>query len=191
MQPLFRQAKGIIEALPRFVHIEDLSFDQIEKPIWADNVVWLNIVCVNGRVGNLALLSKKASLDCGIKNSAVILFELDIDSLKPFPSRTNAFTHLKEYPMTDYDISLLFDLSIKWEEILGAIKESSTSDGLLHNVSFIDEYRGKQVPDGKKSITFRIEIGSLQKTLTASEIESCANAVIKHLNKTLGSVLRS
>jgi phenylalanyl-tRNA synthetase beta chain len=193
---LFRKTKGIIEALPSFVHIEPITFERTDKPIWADDVLWLNIGFGGVRIGNLALLSKKASLDCGIKNSAVMLFELDIDSLKPLPSRTNKFTHLPEYPMTDYDISLLFDLSDKWDKIFEVITSKGitgkgSSDDLLRAVSFVDEYRGRQVPEGKKSVTIRLVIGSLKKTLTSDEIENCANTVIKRLNKSFGAELRS
>jgi phenylalanyl-tRNA synthetase beta chain len=84
---LFRKAKGTIEALPRYVHSEALRFDKIKKPPWSDDVLWLNIIFEDKQIGNLALLSKKASLECGIKNSAVMLFELDIDSIRPLQSR--------------------------------------------------------------------------------------------------------
>ena len=188
---IFKKAKGIIESLPRYVHIEPFVFSQIEKPVWADNVVWLNVSHCGERIGNLALLSKKASLDCGIKNSVVMLFELDIDALKPYPSRTNEFTHIPEYPMTDFDISMLFDLSVKWEEILEVITGKKNPDDLLRDLSYVDEYRGRQIPEGKKSVTIRLVIGSLNKTLTSNDIEGCANAIVKRLKKTLGAELRS
>ena len=188
---IFRRAKGMLEALPRHVHIEPLTFRKTEKPVWADDVLWLNIEHGGVPAGNLALAAKKTSLDCGIKNSAVMLFELDIDSLKPFPSRTNKFTHIPEYPMTDYDISMLFDISVKWEEILAVITGKKNPDDLLRDVSYVDEYRGRQIPEGKKSVTIRLVIGSLKKTLTSNEIESCANSIIKRLGKTLGAEIRS
>ena len=188
---IFRTAKGMLEALPRSVHIEPLTFDKTLKPAWADSVVWLNIICGDGLAGNMGLLSKKASLDCGIKNSVVVLFELDIDSLKPYPSRTNKFTRLPEYPMTDYDVSMLFDQSVRWEEIYSAATGRRGPDDLLRDMYFIDEYRGRQVPSGKKSVTFRLLIGSLTKTLTSEEIENCANAIIKRLKKSIGAELRA
>jgi len=193
---LFRQTKGIIESMPRFIHFDALCFKQMEKPPWADNIVWLNIVSGGTgpsgeeKIGSLALLSKKAALDCGIKNSAVMLFEMDIDALKPYLSRTNEFRHLSEYPTTDYDISLLFDLSVKWEEISEIAAGKPNADNLVQAVSFVDEYRGKQVPEGKKSLTFRLVIGSPKKTLTSDEIENCANAVVKRLGKRLGAERR-
>ena len=190
MNSLFRTVKGFLHALPRNVHIEPITFEKIEKPVWADDVVWLNIIHDGKHIGNLALLSKKASLGCGIKNSAVMFFELDIDSLKVYPSRTNNFVHLPDYPMTDYDISLLFNSSIKWDDIIEIITGKNSSYGFLRNVFFVDEYRGRQVPEGKKSVTIRLVIGSLEKTLTSDEIENCANAVVKNLKKSLGAELR-
>ena len=187
---LFRKAKGVVEAMPRYVHIEPTVFEKGEKPVWADDVIWMGIKHDGCEIGNLALLSKKSALDCGIKNSAVMLFELDIDSLVPFPSRTNTFVHIPEYPMTDYDISMLFDLTVKWDEIRDAITGKRGPDDLLKGVSFIEEYRGRQIPDGKKSLTFRLVIGSLKKTLTSEEIENCASSVAKRLKKTFGAELR-
>jgi phenylalanyl-tRNA synthetase beta chain len=188
---LFRKAKGVIEALPVYVHIEPVSLCRVEKPKWADDVVWLNI-CYDGKqIGNLALLAKKVSLDCGIKNSAVMIFEINIDSLKPYPSRTNTFEHLPSYPLIEYDLSLLFDLSVKWDDIVMVVSGKKDADNLVREVLFVDEYRGRQVPDGKKSVSFRLIIGSLSKTLTSEEIEGCANAIVKRLAKRLGAELRS
>jgi len=188
---LFRKAKGIIEAMNGYVHIEPLTFDKLDKPVWADGVVWLNIMHQGEKVGDLALLSKKASLDCGIDNSAVLLFEFNMDSLKALPSRSNKFAHLPEYPMVDYDVSMLFDSSVKWEEIRNSIVKKAGADDLIQDVSFVDEYRGKQIPANKKSVTFRLVIGSLQKTLTSKEIDGKANAIIKRIKKSLGGELRN
>ena len=111
---LFRKAKGVLEMMPRYTHMEGFTLKQVEKPVWADNVVWLNVYLGEECIGDLALLSKKVSMECGIKNLNVMLFELDQDCLKPFRSRTNSFTHLPEYPMTEYDISVLLPGEVKW-----------------------------------------------------------------------------
>ena len=185
---LFRKAKGVVEMMARYVHMEALTFKQAEKPVWADNVVWLNIYRGDEKVGDLALLAKKVSMACGIKNLNVMLFQLDQDSLVPLKSRTNTFTHMAEYPMTDYDISLLLDGSVQWKDVLqtvGGIKSE-----LLHGASFVDEYRGKQVPAGKKSLTLRLSIGSKEKTLTSSEIEEVASNVLNKIAKRFGAELR-
>ena len=185
---LFRKAKGVVEMMARYVHMEALTFKQAEKPVWADNVVWLNIYRGDEKVGDLALLAKKVSMACGIKNMNVMLFQLDQDSLVPLKSRTNTFTHLAEYPMTDYDISLLVDGSVQWKDVAQTV--CGIKSELLHGAAFVDEYRGKQVPAGKKSLTLRLAIGSKDKTLTSAEIEEVASGVLNKIAKRFGAELR-
>ena len=79
--------------------------------------------------------------------------------------------------------------SLKWEEIYTAAMEKAKG-GLLRAVSFVDEYKGKQIPAGKKSVTMRLVIGSLEKTLKADEIEACVAVVVKKLTKKLGAETR-
>lgn len=185
---LFRKAKGVVEMMARYVHMEALTFKQAEKPVWADNVVWLNIYRGDEKVGDLALLAKKVSMACGIKNMNVMLFQLDQDSLVPLKSRTNTFTHLAEYPMTDYDISLLVDGSVQWKDVAQTVRGIKSE--LLHGAAFVDEYRGKQVPAGKKSLTLRLAIGSKDKTLTSAEIDEVASGVLNKIAKRFGAELR-
>ena len=188
---LFRRAKGVIGVMPRYTHMEALTFEKREKPYWADDTVWLNI-CLDGvKIGDLALLSKKSALACGIKVLSAVLVELDMDALKPLKSRTNRYTRLPEFPMNEYDLSVLVDTSVKWDDIYGAIMAKKSDDSLLKEVKFVDEYTGKQIPQGKKSVTIRLIIGSGEKTLTGAEIESVAKSATKKLTKALGIEMRA
>ena len=188
---LFRETKGVLEYMSRYTHMEALSFRKEEKPVWADQVVWLNVYRGEEKVGDMGLLAKKASMECGIKNLSVMLFELDAEKLQPLKSRTNHFTHLAAYPETDYDISMLFDSNAAWTDIHDAVMGQKKASALLKEASFVDEYRGKQIPEGKKSVTIRLTIGSEEKTLTSQEIESAANQVMKKLEKKMGAQLRT
>lgn len=188
---LFREAKGVLESMPRYTHMEGFTFRKEEKPVWADSIVWLNIFRGEEKIGDMGLLAKKVSMDCGIKNLSVMLFELDATKLVPLKSRTNKFTHLAEYPETDYDISMLFDSNTAWADMYEVIMGAKKASALVKEASFVDEYRGKQIPDGKKSVTIRLTIGSAEKTLTSEEIESAANQVMKKLGKKLGAELRT
>ena len=188
---LFRETKGVLEYMSRYTHMETLSFRKEEKPVWADQVVWLNVYRGEEKVGDMGLLAKKASMDCGIKNLSVMLFELDTEKLQPLKSRTNHFTHLAAYPETDYDISMLFDSGAAWTDIYDAVMGKKKASALLKEASFVDEYRGKQIPAGKKSVTIRLTIGSEEKTLTSQEIENAANQVMKKLEKKMGAQLRT
>ena len=185
---LFRRAKGVIGMMPRYTHMEPFTFEKQEKPCWADDTVWLNIMLDGKRIGDLALLSKKAALACGIKVLSAVLVELDMDSLVPFRSRTNRFEHLPEFPVNEYDISFIVASDVKWEDINRAVSEKKPE--LLRDLRFVDEYRGKQIPAGKKSVTVRLIIGSSEKTLAGPEIEAVAKSVMKRLSKTVGAEVR-
>ena len=186
---LFRRAKGVIGAMPRYTHMESFTFEKNEKPYWADETVWLNIMLDGKKIGDLALLSKKAALGCGIKVLSAVLVELDMDALVPFKSRTNRFARVPEVPVNEYDLSFLVDAMVKWDEIYDAVMAKKNE--LLRDVTFVDEYRGKQIPAGKKSLTVRLVIGTGEKTLTGAEIEQVANSVIKKLTKNVGAEIRS
>ena len=188
---LFREAKGVLENMPRYTHMEAYEFRKEEKPSWADNVVWLNIYLDDEKIGDMGLMAKKVSMECGIKNLSVMLFELDATKLKPLKSRTNTFVHLAEYPETDYDISMLFDSNAVWHDIYDTIMGKKKAAALVKDAAFVDEYRGKQIPQGKKSVTIRLTIGSDEKTLTSQEIENTANQVMKKLGKRMGAELRT
>ena len=191
VKTIFLRAKGIIENMSRYTHMEGFNFRREQKPSWSDATVWLNIYLGDIKIGDIALLSKKASLACGIKNLATVLFEINTDALKPFRSRTNSFEHLNEYPLIEYDVSMLFDVNIKWAEIKASALKKKNNESFLKDVNFVDEYKGAQVPEGMKSVTIRLTIGSNEKTLNANEIEACANSVLKVLSKELGGEMRT
>ncbi len=188
---LFRRAKGILCEMPSYTHMEGFTFKKEEKPVWADDTVWLNIYLGEDKIGDVALLSKKCALASGIKVLSAVLVEINIDALRPFKSRTNRYTRLPEFPLNDYDLSFLVDTNVKWEEIYNAVICKKSAESLLREVIFVDEYHGKQVPEGKKSVTIRLIIGSNEKTLTSSEIETVANSAVKKLSKTFGADIRT
>ncbi len=180
---LFAKAKGYIAEMPSYTHMEGFNFRRCEKPSWADDTAWYNVYLGDEKIGDMGLLSKKTALACGIKVLTAVLCELNIDAFKPFKSRTNTFVKLPEFPVNEYDLSMLVDSMTKWEDIKECALTAKKADGcFLKDVDFIDEYTGKQVPEGKKSVTIRLTIGSDEKTLTSAEVEASANTVIKKLS---------
>ncbi|MBQ7714836.1 MAG: phenylalanine--tRNA ligase subunit beta [Clostridia bacterium] len=190
-EKLFFRAKGVICSMPRYTHMESVTFERNDKPYWADEAAWLNICLGGKKIGDLGLLSRKAALACGIKVLTAVLVELDLDELVPLRSRTNDFEHLPDFPENTFDISFLVDDSVKWETMKETILGKRTDGALLKDVLFVDEYKGRQIPDGKKSVTVRLVIGSNEKTLTGAEIEDVANAVMRKITHVMGADVRS
>lgn len=182
---IFYELKGIIEKISRYTHMKELTFTtECEKPSWADINAYLAIKLDNDIVGYMGLLSVKTMNDAKIKRTNVAIFELDSDMFIPLESRTNKFKHIPVLPSVEKDLSLIVDENITWAEMTKYIR-SKASD-----IKFIEEYRGNQIPDGKKSIMLRVTFDSGDTTLTSEEINAKLDAIIRTLNKMCGAVLR-
>lgn len=60
----------------------------------------------------------------------------------------------------------------------------------LHSVNIFDIYRGKGVPEGKKSVAFQLSLNPTERTLTDADIQKVTSATIEAVTKTLGGELR-
>ena len=181
---IFFEIKGVIEKMAEYTHMESLSFKQLEKPSWADPNAYLSIMHGDTEVGHMGLLSAKAMLEAGIKRTNVAIFELNSDLFVAYPSRTNKFKHLPLFPLVEKDLSIIVDEEIKWEEIEKAIGK------IVKELEFVDEYRGDQIPSGKKSITLRVKIGNDDSTMNSVQINNKMNGIMKVLKQKCKADLR-
>ncbi len=180
---LFRKAKGILEMLPRITQTEPIELVQSEKPAWADPKAWVTIQCGDTEIGTMGVLSLRAQRIAGIKKVQAVLFEINVEHLRPLPSRQNHFVHLPQFPLVEQDFSVIIDEDIKWS----AIEESIAP--VVFGSEFVEEYRGAQVPEGKKSVMFRVWFASDKKTLTAEDIDPLTETILQSLKK-MGGELR-
>lgn len=181
---VFYEAKGVLENMARYCHMENINLQQIEKPSWADINAYLNITLDEKIIGSLGLVSVKTMNDSKIKRTNVAIFEINMDKLLPLASRTNKYERLPELPLVEKDLSIIIDKDVKWLDI----KESI--DKYAKEIEFVDEYKGAQVPDGKKSITLKLKMLNEGSTMTSEEINNKINKILKVLEKTLGAKLR-
>ena len=181
---IFYELKGVIESMASYCHMEELSFVKKEKPSWADSDVYLNVVCKNEIIGSFGLVSVFTMMESKIKRTNVAVFELNSDKFIPYASRTNNFEALPQFPLVAKDLSILVDNDVTFEEISKAIKSK------VKYLEFIEEYKGDQIPDGKKSIMLHIKIGNDDSTMNSEQINDSMNNIIKILNDKCGAELR-
>ena len=61
----------------------------------------------------------------------------------------------------------------------------------LESIKLFDVYKGKQVPEGKKSVSFEIAMRAPDRTLTDEEAEKTTKKILTLLERELGITLRS
>ncbi len=81
-------------------------------------------------------------------------------------------------------MSIVVDEEVTW----AGIEEAVSSQ--VRRVEFVEEYRGSQVPEGKKSVMFRFWLASDEKTLSSEDIDLLRERLLKKLEFVLGAKLR-
>lgn len=182
---IFFQMKGVIEGISSYCHCDALSFKEgVIKPTWADSKVYLNIMNGKEVVGAIGLASVQALSDAGIKRTNAAVFQLNLDKIHALASRDNSFEHLPVYPLVEQDLSLLVDETITFAQVKESIKY------MVKSLRFVEEYRGKQIPEGKKSLMIKIKIGNDDSTMSAKQIEKKMKGIINQLKNKCGAELR-
>ncbi|HEY9737000.1 MAG TPA: phenylalanine--tRNA ligase subunit beta [Trichocoleus sp.] len=102
---------------------------------------------------------------------------------------TVKFSVYSPFPASDRDIAFFSDLSVA----VGDLEKLMTRTGgkLLESVTLFDEYRGENVPEGQRSLAFRLLYRAQDKTLTDEDIEPVHQKVRQALEKQFKVTLRS
>jgi phenylalanyl-tRNA synthetase beta chain len=111
--------------------------------------------------------------------SAPVLFEvLTGPLLEGEPPR---FGELSRMPAVRRDYAFLVAESVPAGELLAAVRERVPA--IVREVEVFDEYRGKGVDPGQKSLALRIVMQDTDRTLTDSEVEGVVASIREQLNE--------
>ena len=124
---------------------------------------------------------------------AVYAFELYLDVLvdgvEAEVVSKHQFQNYSTYPATDRDIAFFATTEISVAELLKAI--SFAGGEILESVQLFDEYRGENVPQGQRSLAFRLIYRAGDRTLTDVEVEPVHQKVRESLIEKFSVNLRS
>ncbi|KAB8334613.1 phenylalanine--tRNA ligase subunit beta [Scytonema tolypothrichoides VB-61278] len=150
--------------------------------------LWLG----GNRLGVFGQLHPQLRQEKGLPDS-VYLFQLDLDvlldSLDDDKILVRQFRSYSTYPAADRDIAFFAPVKVSVAEIEKVITKAGKE--LLESVELFDEYRGEHVPQGQRSLAFRLIYRVGDRTLTDNEIEPVHNKVREALAEKFGVTLRS
>ena len=98
------------------------------------------------------------------------------------------YVPLPKFPSVTRDIALVCDESVTVAALESAIRRGAR--GLLKEVALFDIYRGKGIPEGKKSVAFNLVLRSDERSLTAEEADADIKAILDMLAQECHAVLR-
>lgn len=118
---------------------------------------------------------------------APVLFELDSEAV--LPSRLPKYSEVSKFPPVARDLAILVDEAAEVAGILALVRSKAPKSGT--QVLLFDIYRGQGVPNGKKSLAFRVVMQDTERTYTDDEVDSVMAKIVDALQGGYGAELRS
>ncbi|MBP1573129.1 MAG: phenylalanine--tRNA ligase subunit beta [Oscillospiraceae bacterium] len=138
-------------------------------------------------VAILGELSRQTAENYGV-NTRVYAAKLNLPEIMEMSVSERIYKPLPKYPAATRDISVVCDDAIPVAKLEKAIKGAVGKT--LESIKLFDVYKGKQVDEGKKSVSYSIVMRSHEGTLTDEQADGAMKRVFKALAE-LGAELRS
>lgn len=185
----FFEVKGIIEAIVRAINpaltltAAPSSIAQFTPGRGAELSLGGKLWGVLGEVDRTAAHVK----DLKLREPATIA-EFDLQPLIENAVLVAQAQSLPEHPAVTRDLNLVLDDAVTWSSLEATVKCAAGPH--LEGVRFVDQYRGKHIPAGKKSYVFSMALRAADRTLTSEEIDAVQASVLKACETTHGAALR-
>ncbi|MBF0321194.1 MAG: hypothetical protein HQL01_15480 [Nitrospirae bacterium] len=201
----FFSIKGLLESiLTRFRCVNYESKPSVE--LFLENGQAVDIFIANEKVGFLGQLSAETAMGFEIIDDKpdIAVFEIYIDKIisEVKDEKDAGIGHKKiellystnlmiKYPSIERDMAIVVDEACQSGDIINLIKsEHLDPERLIESVEIFDQYKGKNIPDGKKSLAYHIVYRSKERTLLDSEIETLYTGIVKYVIDETGATLR-
>lgn len=183
----FYHIKGVVENLMEALGIKKYEFRRESKNA-SFHPGKTAALLVNGRnAGVLGEMHPGVIDNYGVAERCYVA-ELNLDVLYKYADLGREYRPLPKFPAVLRDLAVLVDDSVMVKEIEDII--TANGGGLVESVKLFDVYKGKQIPDGKKSVAYSIAYRLDYKTLTDAEVSEVHEKIVKNIEEALGAELR-
>ena len=183
----FFDVKGVVEAFLDEMDVRDYKFVPTSNPI-IQSKRGADILINDDLIGGLGEVSKKVLDNYDIQQD-VYIFEIDFSKMIKYMEAEIHFQPLPVFPSIYRDLAIIADVYISASQVENSIK--SVGGLLVRSLNLFDVYKGKQIPENKRSLAYSIEYYSPERTLTDMEVDELHNKIISTLKSEFGAELRS
>jgi phenylalanyl-tRNA synthetase beta chain len=179
--------KGLLEEFLEQFGLRGISFARREEKselFLESATIMLGGKLRLGEFGQLLpTLAKKYDL-----RDAIFLAELNLDQLLARRNPAKSFKPLPQFPAIRRDVAMLVPEATTHESVLQTVKQ--TKPGNLESMDLFDVFRGKNVPDGQKSLAYAFVYRSPEKTLMDAEVNSAHAKILEAFKSQLQATVR-
>jgi phenylalanyl-tRNA synthetase beta chain len=119
---------------------------------------------------------------------SVWLAELNLDMLLARRNRSKNFKPLPIFPSVRRDVAMIVPENLMHDAVLQVVKQTKPQN--LESVELFDVFRGKNVPDGQKSMAYAFTYRNPERTLTDAEVNAAHQAVVEQLKQKVNATIR-
>ena len=183
----FFEFKGVIEKILEGCRIADISFEPVtDNPSYHPGRC-ARILSGETEIGVFGTIHPLVAKKYGT-GAEILAAELNVDLMFANVAPENVYHPLPKYPASTRDIAVLCDDVIPVAHMQKAIEKAVGT--ILESVSLFDVYRGKNIPEGKKSVAYSLKLRRNDRTLTDSECDEAMNKAISTLEEKFAAKLR-
>jgi phenylalanyl-tRNA synthetase beta chain len=186
----FLGLKGVVEALLERLHLDrDLESRRPEQAI---------ALFAPGRSAELLLAGRhlgylgemdRAKLDELELRGACSVAELSFDVLQERAKLVPQHDALPPFPAVARDLSLVVSCDVMWAELASAVNRAAGAT--LEAVTYLDTFRGGNLPAGQQSVHFGLRFRHPERTLTGEEVEQAVKQVVDTCAARFSATLRA
>ena len=183
----FLECKGLVEGMLELFHLrQSASWPAAE--ITALHPGRSALVAFNRqRLGFLGELHPDVCEQLEVPSCCV--FELDFEKLLEYAPRQISAHALPRFPAVERDVAIVVDRNFAARQVIDWIK--NLGETLIEHVEVFDQYLGAPIPEGKKSLAYKVSYRAEDRTLTDIEINALHQSLVEGLGKTFGAERRS
>jgi phenylalanyl-tRNA synthetase beta chain len=101
--------------------------------------------------------------------------DLDLRVVERLAAADKKYIPIRRYPSSAFDLSVICGLREQVGKLQQLIAHHAS---LLESIEYLRQYTGAPLKDGQKSVSFRITLSSLDRTLSSEEVSSVRDEII-------------
>ncbi len=189
----FHDLKGLVEGFVYHLGIREFSYST-QTPPYLVRSESQSLICNEKHIAEYGRLDPAIASGFGIETAElkqnVWLADIDFAAITEITrSQVLKYEPMAKYPSVERDISFLIKSGVDHSMVFECI--INTSPHTISDLTLTDEYRGKQIPQGFRSLTYRIVFNHPEKTLTDAEVDTIVESMIDILKLKWDIQLRS
>jgi phenylalanyl-tRNA synthetase beta chain len=178
--------KGIVETLFEHLGLRGLVWTRAAAPegLFVESAT---ITLGKQTLGTIGQLHPVRARNYDLRDP-VFLAEFDLDLLLARRAGSKSFKALPAFPGSRRDIAMLVPETVTHENVASAVKQLKPQN--LESLELFDIFRGKNIPEGQKSVAYAFNYRKPERTLTDAEVNAAHEKVIAELKTKLNATMR-